>query len=90
MTLRLANRMQTIRASDIREILRVTEKPSVISFAGGLPSPRTVPVQELKVIAQEVLEAEGARALQYSTTEGHPALRAHIARRMLERQGVAA
>ena len=87
MTLRLANRMQTIRASDIREILHVTEKPSVISFAGGLPAPSTFPVEELKSIALEVLETEGARALQYSTTEGHPALRAHIARRMQEQQG---
>jgi len=89
MNLCLANRMRFIRASDIREILHVTEKPSVISFAGGLPAPSTFPVEELKQIALEVLEKEGARALQYSTTEGNPALRTHIARRMQERQGAA-
>jgi 2-aminoadipate transaminase len=85
-TLRLAARMQTVRASDIREILRITERPSVISFAGGLPAESTFPVEELKAVALGVLEREGGRALQYSTTEGHPALREAIARRLMERQ----
>ncbi|HYL80158.1 MAG TPA: aminotransferase class I/II-fold pyridoxal phosphate-dependent enzyme, partial [Candidatus Acidoferrum sp.] len=81
--------MQGLRTSDIREILRVTQRPSVISFAGGLPGPTTFPVEELKTISLEVLEREGAQALQYSTSEGHPALRERIARRMWERQGAA-
>ena len=87
MTFQLANRMQTLRTSDIREILRVTQRPSVISFAGGLPGASTFPVEELKAVALEVLEKEGAQALQYSTSEGHPILREQIARRMRERQG---
>jgi DNA-binding transcriptional MocR family regulator len=86
-TFHLANRMQKLRTSDIREILRVSQRPSVISFAGGLPGASTFPVEELKAVALEVLEKEGARALQYSTSEGHPLLREHIARRMRERQG---
>jgi DNA-binding transcriptional MocR family regulator len=85
----LAKRMQTLRASDIREILRVTQRPAMISFAGGLPAPDTFPVEELTGLAREVLQSDGARALQYSTTEGHPALREHIARRMRERHGAA-
>ncbi len=89
MTFHLANRMQKLRTSDIREILRVTQRPSVISFAGGLPGATTFPVEELKTVALEVLEKEGAQALQYSTSEGHPILREQIARRMRERQGVA-
>ena len=87
MTFHLANRMQKLRSSDIREILRVTQRPSVISFAGGLPAATMFPVEELKAVAIEVLEKEGAQALQYSTSEGHPMLREQIARRMRERQG---
>lgn len=89
MTVRFASRMNTLRASDTREILRVNQQPGMISFAGGLPAASTFPVAELTTIAQEVLETEGAQALQYSTTEGHPILRAQIARRLHERQGVA-
>lgn len=80
--------MQHLRASDIREILRITQRPEVISFAGGLPAAETFPTEELKAIAGDVLQTEGARALQYSTTEGHPPLREHIARRMRQ-QGAA-
>jgi DNA-binding transcriptional MocR family regulator len=86
---RFANRMQRLRTSDIREILRVTQRPSVISFAGGLPGATTFPVEELKAIGLEVLDREGAQALQYSTSEGQPALREWIARRMWERQRAA-
>jgi DNA-binding transcriptional MocR family regulator len=80
--------MDTLRASDTREILRVAQQRGMISFAGGLPAPSTFPVAELTAIAQEVLETEGARALQYSTTEGHPVLREQIASRLRTRQGV--
>jgi 2-aminoadipate transaminase len=88
-TPQLATRMQTLRASDTREILRVALRPSMISFAGGLPAASTFPVEELKAVALEVLETEGAQALQYSTTEGHLPLREQIARRLRERQGAA-
>jgi 2-aminoadipate transaminase len=64
-----------MKRSAIREILKLLEKPGIISFAGGLPSPETFPVDDLKKIAVEVLEKEGANALQYSTTEGDTHLR---------------
>lgn len=88
MTVKFASRMNTLRASDTREILRVAQQPGMISFAGGLPAPSTFPVAELTAIAQKVLETDGARALQYSTTEGHPVLREQIACRLRTRQGV--
>jgi 2-aminoadipate transaminase len=64
-----------MKRSAIREILKLLQKPGMISFAGGLPAPETFPVNDLKEIALEVLEKEGAFALQYGTTEGDPLLR---------------
>ncbi|MBA4323295.1 MAG: aminotransferase, partial [Odoribacter sp.] len=64
-----------MKPSAIREILKLLHRPGMISFAGGLPAPETFPVDDLKQIALEVLENEGAYALQYSTTEGDPLLR---------------
>ena len=77
-----AERMNILRASDIREILKITQRPEVISFAGGLPAPEFFPSREIAEVACRVLEREGTRALQYSTTEGHAPLRAQIAARM--------
>ncbi|HMM36708.1 MAG TPA: PLP-dependent aminotransferase family protein [Thermoanaerobaculia bacterium] len=82
MTTRFARRMEALKASEIREILKVTQRPEVISFAGGLPAPELFPVRRLAAATQEVFEEEGTRALQYSTTEGHPPLRRKIAERM--------
>lgn len=87
MTVRLAKRMEILKASDIREILKVTQRPEVISFAGGLPAPEFFPARAMARMAAEVLEEEGQRALQYSTTEGHPPLRRHIARRLNAKWG---
>lgn len=64
-----------MKRSAIREILKLTQRPEVISFAGGLPAPSTFPVEVMKKIACEVLEEEGAAALQYGTTEGDEKLR---------------
>jgi len=80
-----ARRMDILRASDIREILKVTQRPEVISFAGGLPAPEYFPVDEIAEVTNRLLREAGPRALQYSTTEGHPPLREMIARRMNER-----
>jgi 2-aminoadipate transaminase len=77
-----AERMNILRASDIREILKITQRPEVISFAGGLPAPEFFPSREIAQVACRVLEREGARALQYSTTEGHARLREQIATRI--------
>ncbi len=82
MTTRFAKRMDVLKASEIREILKVTQRPEVISFAGGLPAPELFPVKTLAAATQKVFEEEGMKALQYSTTEGHPPLRRKIAERM--------
>ncbi len=78
----LARRMEFLRASEIRELLKLTQKPEVISFAGGLPAAELFPAAEMAEITRRVLETEGSKALQYSTTEGDPPLRALIAERM--------
>jgi 2-aminoadipate transaminase len=67
-------------SSAIRELLKYTEKPDVISFAGGLPAPDVFPVDEFSAACERVLRNQGAQALQYSTTEGYLPLREMIAR----------
>jgi DNA-binding transcriptional MocR family regulator len=79
---RFAHRMDGMKASEIRELLKITQRPEVISFGGGLPAPELFPIEELKSVMADVLDRHGALALQYSTTEGHPGLRAAIASRM--------
>lgn len=74
---RLSPAALRLNASDIREILKVTEQPSVISFAGGLPAPELFPVEALQDASARVLRRDSA--VQYSTTEGDPALREWIA-----------
>ena len=66
------------KKSAIRELLKLTKKPGLISFAGGLPAPETFPSKELEDITREVLEKESALALQYGTTEGDDLLREQI------------
>ncbi|SFG55711.1 2-aminoadipate transaminase [Desulfotomaculum arcticum] len=89
MDFKYAKRMAHLKASEIREILKVTERPEVISFAGGLPAPELFPVEEIKVVSRIVLEEDSARALQYTTTEGYTPLRKWIANRMNARLGTA-
>ena len=83
-----AQRMQGTQRSFIREILKVTADPSVISFAGGLPNPESFPVAAVSAAAQAVLEESGASALQYSTTEGYLPLRQWIAARYRTKKGM--
>ncbi|MEW5760129.1 MAG: PLP-dependent aminotransferase family protein [Candidatus Thermoplasmatota archaeon] len=64
-----------MRASEIRELLKLTEQPDIISFAGGLPNPKCFPYNEIKEIIGDVIKKDGERALQYSTTEGVVKLR---------------
>lgn len=66
---------KSLKRSAIREMLKLLQKPGMISFAGGLPAPETFPVEELKEIALEILEKNGPDGLQYGTTEGDPQLR---------------
>lgn len=82
MALVFARRMDNLKASEIRELLKVTEKPGMISFAGGLPAPELFPVEEIKKITVKLLDEEGKEALQYSATEGFTPLRQKIAERM--------
>ena len=89
MKLNFAKRMSYIKASEIREILKVTEQEDVISFAGGLPAPELFPIDEINEINQIVLKEAGTKALQYTTTEGYAPLREWIANRMNERLGTA-
>jgi 2-aminoadipate transaminase len=79
-TERFALRMKTARRSEVRELLKLTEQPGVISFAGGLPAPELFPVRRVEEACVKVLREQGAQALQYSTTEGYRPLREMIAR----------
>ncbi|MBC8532123.1 aminotransferase-like domain-containing protein [Gehongia tenuis] len=82
-----ARRMANLTASEIREILKVTARPEVISFAGGLPAPELFPIEEIKRVNRIVLDEDGKNALQYSTTEGYDPLRDWAAARMNQRLG---
>ncbi|TNF38221.1 MAG: PLP-dependent aminotransferase family protein [Bacteroidetes bacterium] len=72
---------QLMKKSAIREILKLTQRPDMISFAGGLPSPDSFPIEDIKRVTAEVLEQEGKAALQYGTTEGDIKLRTLLAER---------
>lgn len=87
MEFKTARRMSSIKASEIREILKITERPEIISFAGGLPAPELFPIKEIKEVNGIVLEEDGQKALQYTTTEGYEPLRRWIAERMNSRLG---
>jgi 2-aminoadipate transaminase len=79
---RYAQRTQRMTSSAIRELLKLTEQPDMISFAGGLPAPELFPVDELRDAADAVLTRAGTKALQYGATEGYGPLREALARRM--------
>lgn len=74
-----AQRAEKMNPSVIREILKVTEKPGIISFAGGLPSPKTFPIDAFAAACATVLKNDGEAALQYAASEGFPALREWVA-----------
>ena len=86
-TRHFAKRTKNMKPSAIREVLKLTQKSDIISFAGGLPAPGLFPVDAIKQAADTVLSTKGAAALQYSTTEGYAPLRNYVASRM---QGVSA
>ncbi len=70
----------SMKRSEIRELLKVTRQPGMISFAGGLPGPETFPVKDLEDISCQILRERGALALQYGMTEGEMAFREEIAK----------
>ena len=77
---RFALRTDNIGSSAIRELLKLTALPDVISFAGGLPAPEVFPIERFKEASEIVLSEMGERALQYGTTEGYQPLREMLAR----------
>lgn len=77
---RFAQRTHGMRSSAVRELLKLTEQPDVISFGGGLPGPDVFPIERVREACDRVLREHGAQALQYSTTEGYRPLREMIAR----------
>ncbi|MCP4294925.1 MAG: aminotransferase class I/II-fold pyridoxal phosphate-dependent enzyme, partial [Proteobacteria bacterium] len=77
-----SDRVKDIKASEIREILKLASRRDIISFAGGLPAPELFPVEEMKKVCTRVLDEMGREALQYSPTEGYDPLREKIAARM--------
>ena len=87
MNFNYAERMSNLKASEIREILKITQRPEIISFAGGFPAPELFPVEAIKEVNRIVLEEDGESALQYTTTEGYDPLRKWCANRMNKRLG---
>ncbi|MYS93497.1 MULTISPECIES: PLP-dependent aminotransferase family protein [Streptomyces] len=81
----LAARARSVGGSPVRDILAVTARPEVINFAGGLPAPELFDAAGIAATYRAVLAEEPARALQYSTTEGEPTLRAALADRATAR-----
>ncbi|HKC71127.1 MAG TPA: PLP-dependent aminotransferase family protein [Terriglobales bacterium] len=79
---RFAQRTKSVKSSTIRELLKLTQRPEVISFAGGLPAPDVFPVERFETACHRVLEAKGAMALQYSASEGYTPLREYLAQKM--------
>ncbi len=79
---RFALRTRTMTSSAIRELLKLTANPEIISFAGGLPAPEVFPLREIEAASDRILEEHGTSALQYSTTEGYLPLREMLVRHM--------
>jgi 2-aminoadipate transaminase len=77
-----AERTQQMKRSTVREILKLTARPEVISFAGGLPAPELFPIERIRQATDTVLSERGREVLQYSTSEGMPELRALVAKRL--------
>lgn len=84
MSFTLARRAHKMNPSVIREILKITERPGMISFAGGLPSPDTFPVEAMRAACERVLVDQGQAALQYASSEGHGPLRDWVAQSLIQ------
>lgn len=89
MSTMFAQRMSRVPRSFIREMLKVTQDPQVISFAGGLPNPRYFPVRQIAQAARAVLRRPDDCGLQYGPTEGYLPLRQYIAQRYRDKMGLA-
>ena len=76
-----------LRTSTIRDLLKVTQQPDVISFAGGLPAPEHFPIEVIAECVREIMQEHGSKSLQYSVTEGIPEVREWVAERLTQRFG---
>jgi 2-aminoadipate transaminase len=79
-TSRYAQRTKNVKSSAIRELLKLTQRPEIISFAGGLPAPDVFPIERFREACSKVLATQGKDALQYGASEGYEPLREMIAR----------
>ena len=78
----LASRTKGMKSSAIRELLKLTQEPDVISMAGGMPAPELFPLREIEEACRQICRENGARALQYGATEGHGPLKEYLATKM--------
>jgi len=86
--MKYADRTEFMKASEIRELLKLTENPDIISFGGGMPSPHAFPIKVVEKIVKKVLEKNGTQALQYGPTEGITPLREALIKRMEKTRGI--
>lgn len=86
--IKFASRMEQLKGSAIRELLALTAKPEIISFAGGMPAPELFPVDQMEKAANAVMEEMGQAAMQYSSTEGYVPLRQQIVDRMAAKNNI--
>ncbi len=80
-----SQRAREMKASDVRELLKLLQVPDMISFAGGMPDPQTFPIDFIRDITSDVLSKDGGKVLQYGVTEGYPPLRESITERMRDK-----
>lgn len=80
-----ARRALTLKSSEVRELLKLTDSEDIISFGGGLPAEETFPVEEMKILCSEVLSENGAKTMQYAVSEGYDKLHKIIAELMGEK-----
>jgi 2-aminoadipate transaminase len=83
--MKYAKRTEGMKASAIRELLKITQQPEIISFAGGLPSPQSFPLKRIEKLCRKVLKKYGPRSLQYGPTEGIKELRKELIKRLRKR-----
>jgi len=86
--MKYADRTNFMKASEIRELLKLTEDPEIISFGGGMPNPKSFPINFVKKITKKVLKEHGPQALQYGPTEGITPLREVLIKRMEETRNI--
>ena len=83
-----AKMMDNVKASEIRELLALTQRPEITSFAGGLPAPELFPVADFQAACDAVLREKGSVAMQYGTTDGWTPLREQIAERLYRKNQI--